>query len=71
MSDVRSGSLTNLILGSPVLVVLHGVIQNQVHEWVEATEDSLDLATAVDPQTDPLVHELLQLRGVSLGHLGG
>ena len=60
--------VTNLILWCPVLVVLGSVVQNKIHEWVEPTENPLHLTTSVDPQTDLFIHELLQLRGMSLGH---
>merc|ERR1719500_1807960 len=46
----------------------HGVTEDQVHEWIKSTEGSLNLTAAVDSQTDPLVHEFLQLWGMVLRH---
>ena len=61
---------TNFALGGAILIEFSRVVENQIHEGVKATEDPLHLTAAVDPQADLLVHELLQLWWVSLGHLG-
>ena len=45
---------------------LDGLVEDEVHEWVEAAEDPLDGAVPVDLEVDPLVHELLQLGGMRL-----
>merc|ERR1719220_895668 len=50
----------------PGLSELDGLVEDEVHEWVEAAEDALDGAVPVDLEVDPLVHELLQLGGMRL-----
>ena len=36
---------------------LDGLVEDEVHEGVEAAEDSLDGAVPVDLEVDPLVHD--------------
>merc|ERR1719492_637920 len=61
---------TNFALCGAVLIEFSGIVQDQVHEGVKATEDTLDLTAAIDPQTDLLIHELFQLWRMSIGHDG-
>merc|ERR1719320_1388986 len=58
----------NLVLRF-LLGELNRVVQHQVHEGVKTTESAFHLASPIDPEVNPLVHELLELRGVCLRHL--
>merc|ERR1719365_152475 len=58
----------NLVLRF-LLGELNRVIQHQVHEGVKTTKSTFHLAAAIDPEVNPLVHKLLELRGVCLRHL--
>merc|ERR1719192_2877235 len=49
---------------------LDGVVQHQIHEGIKTAEGAFNLPPAVDPEVNPLVHELLELWWVCLRHLG-
>jgi len=61
----HSDLVLRLLLGE-----LDGIVQHEVHEGVEPAQGALHLPAAVDPEVDPLVHELLELRWVGLRHPG-
>lgn len=51
------------------LLLLESLVEDDVHEYIVASQDADDFAVAVQLAEHPLFHILLQF-GLSLGHLG-